>query len=181
MKISVDWEKAKLSGAAGIVILTVIIGASVGLGMWLLNNPHRELHKQIFDTADKVRNYYRDRPGYWHLSTESAKQNGLIAETLLSYTDYDVQVGQGADGDMSLPSDMSFDITLKNLNKSACISLCELKISKQQQLALIKITLKNPLKEVEFSWGGEHPLPIEKYSARDLCAAQNNVIIWTFQ
>ena len=45
----------------------------------------------------------------------------------------------------------------------------------------MKITIINDKNNIEFSWGGEHKLPIEKYSARGFCAAKDNIISWSFQ
>ena len=57
------------------------------------------------------------------------------------HKEYDIQIGQGVNGDSGLPSDLSFDITIKNLNKSACISLSEMPLEKQDKLILMKITI----------------------------------------
>lgn len=180
MKVYVDLQKHKLNGIAGLAILIVMLAACVWLSLVLMKNPHKDLHDNIFKTANAVRTYYRDRPGYWKLSTESAAEDNLSA-SLSSYSDYDIQIGQGLDGTAGLPINVTFDITVKNLNKSACISLSEMKISKDNQLALQKITLINDKGELEFSWGGEHLLPIARYATREFCQPQNNAIMWTFQ
>lgn len=181
MIVHLDMEKAHLNGALGFVLLAVLLAACVGLSLLLLHNPHKDLQRAVFATAERVRTYYRDRPGYWKLSTETAKSDNLLRGDLLKYKEYEFQIGQGADGAAGLPSDMSFDITAAKLNKSACISLSEMPLSESDKLALMKITITNEQNSVEFSWGGEHKLPIAKYSARSYCLANGNTIIWTFQ
>lgn len=176
-----DTEKARLNGLSGVFVLAVLIASCVGLSFVLLHNPYKNLQQQIFKTADRVRNYYRDRPGYWKLSTESAKQDDLLRSDLLQYKEYDFQIGQGIDGTFSLPSNLTFDLSVKHLNKSACVSLSEMPLDSNAKLSLVKISIINQQNEVEFTWGGEHSLPIEKYSARNFCQPQENIIIWTFQ
>lgn len=143
----------------------------------LMRNPYREIHEQILSTADTVRSFYRDQPGYWKLSTESAQQNGLIKVDSVKYDEFKLEIGGGANGDMVMPGEMQFDITLKNLNKSACIGLSEMPIKTDKQLGLQKITVNS----TEFSWGGDHSLPIGKYKTRNICQPTDNVVIWTFQ
>lgn len=181
LKISFDLEKARLNGLFGIAILALLLISCIALSVLLLHNPHKELHQAIFSTADRVHTYYRDRPGYWKLSTQTAKDDNLLRDDLQQYKEYDIQIGQGTNGDAGLPSDLSFDITVKNLNKSACISLSEMPLKKQDKLILMKITIINDKNNVEFSWGGEHSLPVGKYSARSFCAAKDNIISWSFQ
>lgn len=181
LKISFDLEKARFNGLFGIAILALLLISCIALSVILLHNPHKELHQAIFSTADRVHTYYRDRPGYWKLSTQTAKDDNLLRDDLQQYKEYDIQIGQGVNGDSGLPSDLSFDITIKNLNKSACISLSEMPLEKHDKLILMKITIINDKNNIEFSWGGEHKLPIAKYSSRAFCTASGNTIMWTFQ
>ena len=164
----------------GLVLVLTLIAAIIILCYLLFHNPHQILHKQIFTTADNIRNYYRENPGYWKLSTETAKSDNLLPKELLKNKDYGIQIGQGENGEAGIPGDMTFNIVLHNVGKSACISLVELPINQKQQLGLLKITVKNN-KTTEFSWGADFALPIKKYAARDVCITANNTIIWTFQ
>lgn len=181
MKIHIDFEKARLSGISGLIIMFALVFACIVLSYVLLHNPHRDLHNKIFEIADKTVKYYRDQPGYWKLSTQSAIDNGLLDKNLKQLKEFDIQIGQGIDGAFSLPNNMSFDITLKNLNKSACISLSEMTIAKDKQLLLQKITVITSEKTTEFSWGEDNSLPVKKYSTRDICMPQDNIVMWTFQ
>ena len=181
MRVSLDLEKARLNGIAGFIVLALLVVVCVSLSVLLLSNPHKDLHQKIFDMAGSVRTYYRDQPGYWKLSTQSAIEDGLVPQELQNYKEYDIQIGQGVEGAAGLPNARTFDISVKHLNKSACISLSELDVSKEQQLALAKITILNEKGSAEFVWGGDLPLPIRKYSAREYCQPLDNVIIWTFE
>ena len=109
MKLVIAPKKFVNDNLGGIAIGLAVAFALVILSYVLLHNPHKSLHNQIFTAADKIRNYYRDEPGYWKLSTESAKQNNLLSEELLSYGEYDLQVGEGVDGAMALPMNQTFD------------------------------------------------------------------------
>ena len=179
MKLYVYLEKIKPMRTP--LLLCFGLCALISLSYFLLHNPHQDLHKDLFATAGKIVNYYRDRPGFWQLSTNTAKEDKLIVGSLAAYKDYDMRIGQGLDGETSLPSDLSFNIVLKHLNKSACISLSELPINEDNRLILQKITLINDSVMAEYAWGAENPLPIARYSMRQQCQPTENTLIWTFQ
>lgn len=174
------FQKKDLVKNYGLFYVLGIVVAIIALCYALLHNPYKDLHKNIFALADTTRTFYRDKPGYWKLSTASAKNDGLFAG-ISDFEGYDLNIGQGANGSTSMPSDMTFDIALNNLSKSACITLSEYPLADVQKLSLAKITIIAAGKETEFSWGTEHSLPIQKYGARNICAGKNNTLIWTFQ
>lgn len=180
-KLYVDLKKIRLAGYNGIIFVVGLIIALALLCYALLHNPYKNIHEQIFQTADNIRRYYSDHPGYWKLSTETAIADRLIADNLADHKDFELRIGIGSDGEMAMPSDNDFDIALNNLNKSACISLVENKIGKKRQLGLQKITIINSGNATEFTWGdNEHPLPVAKYSARNICQPTGNTVLWTF-
>ena len=78
MAYKIDYEKARLNGTLGIIILIVLVLCCIGLSFMLLHNPHKDLQKSVFSTAKRIQTYYRDRPGYWKLSTETAKNDNLL-------------------------------------------------------------------------------------------------------
>ena len=175
-----DWQKIRLNGYNGIVVAFALLMALCILSYLLLYNPYRDTHEQIFKTADNIRKYYADRPGYWKLSTQSAIDDRLITDEL-KQKDFEVKIGEGDEGDMAMPSDADFDIALKNLNKSYCIGLVEFPVNKEQQLGLQKISIINAKGTTDFTWGDEqHPLPVAKYSARKVCEPSGNAVLWTF-
>lgn len=166
----------KLHNLNGLIIVFTLIIACLGLSYILLHNPYKELHTQILATSDMVRSYYRDQPGYWKLTTEFAQENGLIKIDMSKFKDSELSIGHGPDGDIVMPGEMSFDITLKRLNKSACIGLSEMPVSQNTQLGVQKITIN----DIEFTWGGEYALPVGKYKTRNICKQTDNTIVWTF-
>ena len=179
MRISISGLKN--NGYYGIAIMLGLATTFILLAYYLFHNPYKDLHSQIFEIAAKVNNYYREKPSYWKLSTVSAAEDNLLGNIREDYAKYDFSIGKGVEGEAVSPNDVSFDIALKHLSKSACISLSEYKITEKQRLSLLKITIINADKATEFSWGSDDKLPVEKYAARNICSATENTLIWTFQ
>ena len=179
-RLYINLKNVKSVSFSGVALAICLLFAVIALSYVLFHNPHQGLHEQIFKTAENIRGYYRDQPSYWKLSTETAKEDGLIPADLLKRKDFTLKVGQGKNGDVSMPNDNSFDIVLQNLTKSACINLSELSVTKLQQLGLQKITIVGNM-ITEFDWGGDNPLPIKHYATRKLCQPTDNTIIWTFR
>ena len=180
--IRVDLKKLRFRNFNGLIIMLSLLLALFTLCYVLLHNPYKKIHSQIFQTADNIRGYYRDQPGYWKLNTESAISDRLVEPELISHKEYSVKIGIGVDGDMAMPSNFNFDIVLSHLNKSTCIGLVEANIEKEQQLGLQKITVINSEKSAEYTWGDEkYSLPVKKYSARNVCKPTENTVVWNFQ
>lgn len=176
------FQKIHLYNLGGVLIGLALFGVIYFLSYILMHNPYRSVHEAIMKTAENVRGYYRDSPGYWKLNTDAAVGASLAASELSDHGDFNINIGQGPDGDMSMPYNNTFDITVGNLNKSACISLSEIKISKENSLGLQKISIITDSGTTEFLWGdGEHKLPISKWETRHICQTSNNKIMWTFQ
>ena len=180
-KLYINLKRVHSVKLSGVALALFLLFAMIALSYVLFHNPHQDLHKQIFKTADNIRNYYRDQPSYWKLSTETAQNDNLITDELLKHKEFVLKIGQGPNGDVSMPNDSSFDIVLANLSKSACINLSEFSVDKSQQLGLQKITLINDESLTEFDWGGDNPLPIRRYATRNLCQPTGNAVIWTFR
>lgn len=180
-KIYIDFRRVRPNNYNGIIVVLLLLFALVALCYILLHDPYREIHNQIFQTAENIRNYYRDRPGYWKLSTDSAINDNLVGQQLLG-KEYKLKVGIGISGDMAMPADNTFDLVISDLNKSSCISLTEANVKQKQQLILQKITIISSKGTTEFTWGDkEHPLPVAKYATRNICQPTNNTVMWTFQ
>ena len=180
MKVHLDFDKPHWNAVSGFFMVLFLILAVTALVYLLMYNPHKSVHSAVLKTAENIQSFYRDQPGFWKLSTQSAHENKLDKPLARYAKEYDIQIGQGLDGAMSLPSDQNFNIVLKNLNESACINLTELPTSGENLLMLQKITIINESGETEFSWGGENGLPIKKYAARKVCLPTDNAIVWTF-
>jgi len=178
----VDLRKIKFNNFSGLIIVTSLLLALLTLCYVLLHSPYKKIHSQVFQTADNIRRYYRDQPGYWKLDTKSAIDDHLVEPELIRLKEYSVKIGIGVNGDMAMPSNLNFDIVLSHLNKSSCIGLVEANIEREQQLGLQKITVINSEKSTEYTWGDEkHSLPVKKYSARNVCKPTENTIVWNFQ
>lgn len=177
----INLNTLKANGYFGVAVIIAIISVCFGLLYFSLHNPYKDLHTRIFSIAEKVNNYYREKPGYWKLTTASAEEDNLISNIRSKYAEYDFSIGQGVNGESGLPNDITFNIVLKNLGKSACIALSEYPLNEEQKLYLLKISIVTEGKITEFSWGQEPKLPIKKYGARNICSANKNTLIWTFQ
>lgn len=176
------WRKLNFHYINGIVVALAIVIVIFFLSYILMQNPYQSVHSDVLKTVDNIRGYYRDVPGFWKLDTSAAKEASLIAEELIKHKEFDIKIGQGAEGDVSMPYNTTFDITISHLNKSACISLSEIKISEESRLGLQKITIFTENGSTEFVWGDkEHGLPISKWETRNICQSAENKIMWTFQ
>ena len=181
-RLYVDLKKINLKSYKGTALAIVLLISLIFMCYTLLHNPYKEIHEQIFRTAENIRKYYADRPGYWKLSTQTAIDDRLVAGNLAKHKEFELKIGIGENGETAMPSDSAFDIVLSGLNKASCIGLSESKISNTGQLALQKITIINEGGNTEFTWGDEnHPLPIAKYSVRNTCGPTDNTVLWTFQ
>ena len=81
-----------------------------------------------------------------------------------------------------MPTSSSFDIILPHLNKAQCIAYSESKISEDNMVKLLRISVVNALGSYTFEWGGlKYQLPVNKYASKDICAPSDNTLIWTIQ
>ncbi len=141
----------------------------------------------IFAIADEIRTYYQSKPDYWKLSTQVLTENNVIpsdfriGNDVILPGDYKVLFGEGADAQPVSPGSDTFDIILPNLNKAQCISYVEAKLSEENLLALEKITIHNSSGDYIYTWGGDYPLPVQKYSSKDLCQNGQNSVLWTLK
>lgn len=176
-----DFRKIRFISQGGGIIAIILLVVLMTMCYLLCRNPYTSIHEQIFRTADNIHKYYSDRPGYWKLSTKSATDDLLVSEALLERDDFEIKIGIGVDGDMAMPSDNGFDIVLNHLNKSFCVALTEAPINNAGQLILQKITVISGQKTTEFTWGNkDYPLPVNKFSMRNICMPNENTVIWSF-
>ena len=66
----INFKNVQSAGFGGVALAVCLLFALIALSYVLFHNPHQDLHNQIFKTAENIRNYYRDQPSYWKLSTE---------------------------------------------------------------------------------------------------------------
>lgn len=142
---------------------------------------------ELFKIADEIREYYLDKPDYWGLSTEFAAKKQLIDTKFISddkivlSSGSEIFIGDGEKADVLMPSSQTFDISLRHLNKAECIAYSEAKFSEERLLEIMRITIVNESGHYAFEWGGEHPLPIQKYAAKDFCHDSDNTFIWSIK
>lgn len=160
----------------------------IGLGFYACSASHRIIMRNIddiFAVSDQLRNAYVDKPDYWGLSTETILQRELLSQNFIKKGKLYLSggeeffVGNGKNADMIMPRSTSFDIILNHLNKAQCISYAEAKLSTEYQMKLTQITISNISGDYTFTWGGNMPLPITKYTSKNYCIDDNNTLIWT--
>ena len=142
----------------------------------------------IFLISDDIRAYFSNKPDYWGLSTSYVVTNSIIDKKFIDKNKItlkdgkEILIGNGINGDVVLPREESFDIILKKLNKSQCISYLEAKLNDTNQMKLESISVVNSISSTNFSWGSKNnPLPVKSYTGKDFCIDENNTIIWSIR
>lgn len=142
---------------------------------------------QIFAISDDIRAYYVDKPDYWGLDTASVIQNRIISKKFIHHgkiklhNGMEIKIGSGEKAETVMPLTQTFDIVLSGLNKAQCISYAETPLQDENALKLYRLTIINKNGSYIFEWGGVRSLPIEKYATKDLCADQENTLIWSLK
>lgn len=150
------------------------------------NTKIAEAQQNMFALTENIRNFYKKRPDYWGLSTQSALKNGLIPQMMLKDSKIYNAVGQniliGSDeaGSVVMPGMRSFYIIYDSVSKKDCVDMVSYPISEQNKLGLLGIIIKNNKEEVVFQWGGENSLPIKKDKATKICR-NKSIILWNFE
>ncbi len=142
---------------------------------------------QVIMLADNTQNFYRVKPNFWGLDTNSALKNEIFPADMningvaLNALGKPTLIGNGENGDTIVPGVQGFDIVYKNLNRTQCVFLLSFPFSNEQTLALSQISLINGVNDnISFSWGGELSLLPKPEFAKKYCA-KNNTIIWHFE
>lgn len=141
----------------------------------------------IFKISDDIRFQYTDKPDYWRLSTQKILQEKLISEDYIRNGKIylsggeEILIGNGINADVVMPKMSSFDIVLPHLNQAQCISYAEGKISAENMVKLLRISIVNSSGSYSFEWGGKYKLPVAKYASKDICSLSDNTVIWTIQ
>jgi len=163
----------------------------VGLGFYSCSFLQRNIKKNINDIfliSDDIRAHFSNKPDYWGLSTSYITKNSIIdkrfivKDKILLDDGKEILIGKGINGDVVFLRDLSFDIVLKNLNKSQCISYLEAKLSNANQVKLESISVINTNSSTVFTWGDKiNSLPVKNYTGKDVCLDENNTIIWSIR
>lgn len=150
------------------------------------NTKIAEAQQNMFALTENIRNFYKKRPDYWGLSTQSALKNGLFPQMMLKESKIYSAVGQniliGSDeaGSVVMPGMRSFYIIYDGVSKKDCVDMVSYPISEQNKLGLLGVIIKNNKEEVVFQWGGENSLPIKKDKATKICR-NKSIILWNFE
>ncbi len=168
-----------------------VICAALLLGVLALLLPgqgkhFQAAHQELSILVENIRNHYKIRPDYWGLDTASAIKNNLVPENMLrndkivSTIGREIVLGQDTDGNMVMPGQRSFMLTLPNLSKTACVNMLSQYFNEETHLGLLKISLTTQENTQEFEWGGTNPLPISKKTAKQFCKNKNS-LSWVFE
>ena len=168
-----------------IVIPVTIICIGFFSCSFLQRNIKRNIN-DIFIISDDIRAYFSNKPDYWGLSTNYVVKNTIVDKKFI-YNDKiiltdgkELLIGKGINGDVVLPREMSFDIILKKLNKSQCISYLENKLNDANQMKLESLSVVNSTISKVFTWGDKtNSLPVKPYTGKDICSDENNTLIWS--
>ena len=143
-------------------------------------------HQELSVLVKNIRNHYKVRPDYWGLNTSNAIKNNLVPvdmqhdDKIISAIGREIILGQDVNGNMVMPGQRNFMITIPNLSKAACIEMISRPFSQEEHLGLLKVSLLAADNLQEFEWGGKLSLPIEKKTAKEFCKNQNT-ISWIFE
>lgn len=160
------------------------------LGFYACHSSQSDIRHNIADLfviVDEIRSSYADKPDYWGLSTEKVVKGDIIPKHFIKNNrvvlsgGLRILIGNGIRAETIMPRTLTFDIIAPDLTKAQCISYVETALTKEQLVALEQIAINNDAGSYVFSWGGENPLPVQKYASKDLCSDGKNTIIWTLK
>ena len=171
------------------ICATVILLLTVALCILFSVSPKNNFNivqNELTQLSDSIRTYYKAKPDYWGLNNETIIKNNIVSKELVknkkivSNIGCEFIVGQNENGDMVMPSQRHFMITLSNLSKNACKKLATFVWKEENHLALQKIILRDGTNTTEFEWGNINSLPIKTEIANKLCSNKNS-ISWIFE
>lgn len=173
----------KISPQQGAFYLLVALGI-IGLLMMLLRPDPRlgKAAEQVPQLAAAIRQKFQMRSDYRGLNTaealrlKAAPEEMLGKDGLKNALGQPVLVGSGAEGAALMPGARRFDIVYTGLSQKECIGIATYHIGEKDRLGLNYITIAADGAEKTFSWGGEHPLPVERKAAEKACGRQNILI-----
>ena len=167
------------------VVVGVLLIATLSLMFdFSTENSSKKIKNELFELSETIRQKYQTKPDYWGLSKTSvieiAPQNMTINNKVVSSTGREFIVGSNEHGDVVMPSQRNFMITLANVNKKTCLDIATLDLDNEKHLSLHKIILRSEEKTIDFEWGKENNLPITKENAKKHCSNKNS-ISWIFE
>ena len=173
----------RISPRQGVFYLLAALGI-IGLLMMSLRPDPRigKAAEQVPQLAAAIRQKFQMRSDYRGLNTAEALRLKAAPEEMLSKDGLKnalgrpVLLGSGAEGAALMPGARRFDIVYTGLSQKECIGIATYHIGEKDRLGLNYITIAAEGAEKTFSWGGEHPLPVERKAAEKACGRQNILI-----
>ncbi|MBE6451019.1 MAG: hypothetical protein E7016_03530 [Alphaproteobacteria bacterium] len=171
------------------VMAYVVVGIILTTTMLLLfvktpKDNFGNLINELTSLSETIRTHYKTKPDYWGLSKQSvtniAPKNLIRNNKIISSIGKELVVGQNENGDMIMPSQRNFMISMNNLTRYACENILALEIADTNQYGLQKIVIRTATDTTEFEWGGKNPLPISQEEAKAHCKNKNS-ISWVFE
>ena len=162
--------------------------AIIAIGVLLsLQRPSAEIiaaDKELVETTEKIRTYYRNRPDYWGLDNGVVIEQHLYAGELkegkvINSLQKEVIVGSDDKGTKVMPGSRNFIVMYRGLTKEECIAIASFRGKEQDQLGLISMSIQNNKGTHEFSWGNKG-LPLSSGQVKKYCQEENNVM-WSFE
>jgi hypothetical protein len=157
--------------------------------VWWNTKPNTRVVKaaeQVFAIADAVRKSFINKIDYWGLDTEMVINNNILTNrfykdnNLLNALGKPVLIGSGEEGSMVMPGVRSFEIVYGELTQNECIALATYDYEQQEELGLLKITIRGD-ESREFGWVEEgYKLPVSRPEARKICK-NGSKVIWTME
>ena len=144
----INFNKAKLReifhnkylwGFAGVLLLVLVTVMLLQPGQ---KKHFQTAHQELTELAGNIRNHYKVRPDYWGLDTASALKNKLVPVSMLHHDKVisaigrEVILGQDADGNMVMPGQRNFMITIPNLSKTACVAMLSHPFKKEEHVVV---------------------------------------------
>ena len=167
-------------------LTSLVIILLLGL-IFSFKRPPKEIiaaDKELIKITEKVRMYYRNRPDYWGLDNETAKQQKFYLgeikdDKMLNVLGKEILIGADDSGAQVMPGARSFMVTYRDLTHEECIELAVFQGREQDKLGLISMSIQNDKGVYDFSWGNKG-LPLSRSQAKQYCQEKNS-IMWSFE
>ena len=170
------------------IIKILLPALIISIGVYACTQSRSEANKnvkELFVIANNIRDNYIGKADYWGISTASVLKNNILPKKyildnkIILSGNREVLIGSVVNADIFMPQSQTFDIVIKDLNKTQCMAYSEVVLDDEELVSLNQISIVNDLGTYSFEWGGNNPLPVQKYSSKSLCLDNKNTLIWS--
>ena len=176
-RINFFGHRLNLAAACGVVLIFIVV-----IVCFLKGGSHDQnaLSLEALKISQDVRSAFTSKPDYRGLNNDYIISHKIISPSLIrqnkifSRFQSEIKIGRDEKGNTSIAGDYHFALTYQNLNRRKCIALLTSPFSADS--GLVSIVLKND-KSHEFTYGGEHTLPVAKNSADTFCKTKNSITL----